>query len=110
VGDIVDLKYGMRVPADLRVIECSSLYVDNSCLTGESLELERLTEPVEDKALEAKNLMFYGTLIKAGTGKGLAIAVGDNTFMGLIAKVMTATETEPTPISIELEHFIAIIS
>jgi len=48
----------MRVPADLRVIECSSLYVDNSCLTGESLELERLTEHVEEKALESKNLMF----------------------------------------------------
>lgn len=54
--------------------------------------------------------MFYGTLIKAGTGKGLVIAVGDNTFMGLIAKVMTATETEQTPISIEIEHFIHIIS
>lgn len=38
------------------------------------------------------------------------IAVGDNTFMGLIAKVMTATETEQTPISIEIEHFIQIIS
>lgn len=42
----------------MRVIECSNLYVDHSCLTGESMELERLTEHVEDKALEAKNLMF----------------------------------------------------
>jgi len=54
--------------------------------------------------------MFYGTLVKAGSGKGLVIAVGDNTFMGLIAKVMTATATEQTPIAHELEHFIAIIS
>jgi len=58
VGDIVDIVYGMRVPADMRVIECSNLYVDNSCLTGESLELERFTDHVEEKALEAKNLMF----------------------------------------------------
>jgi sodium/potassium-transporting ATPase subunit alpha len=110
VGDIVVLKYGMRVSADMRVIECSNLYVDNSCLTGESLELERLTDHVEDKALEAKNLMFYGTLVKSGTGRGLVIHVGDHTFMGLIAKVMTDTEVQQTPIAIEIEHFIHIIS
>jgi len=58
VGDIVEVISGMRIPADMRVLECNNLYVDNSCLTGESLELERLTEHVEDKPLEAKNLMF----------------------------------------------------
>lgn len=58
VGDIVEIVSGMRIPADMRVIECSNLYVDNSCLTGESMELERLTEHVEQKPLEAKNLMF----------------------------------------------------
>jgi len=57
-GDIIDLVSGMRVPADLRVIECSNLSVDNSCLTGECMELERMTEHVELKPLEAKNLMF----------------------------------------------------
>lgn len=54
--------------------------------------------------------MFYGTLIKSGTGKGLVIKVGDHTFMGLIAKVMTETEVTQTPIGIEIEHFIHIIS
>lgn len=44
VGDIVCIENGMRVPADMRIIECNSLYVDNSCLTGEALELERLTD------------------------------------------------------------------
>lgn len=58
VGDIVDIVNGMRVPADMRVLECSNLYVDNSCLTGESMELERFTDHVNDLALEAKNLMF----------------------------------------------------
>jgi len=58
VGDIVEVVSGMRVPADMRVLECSNLYVDNSCLTGESLELERLTDYVEEKPLEAKNLLF----------------------------------------------------
>jgi len=58
VGDIVEVVSGMRVPADMRVLECSNLYVDNSCLTGESLELERLTVYVEEKPLEAKNLLF----------------------------------------------------
>lgn len=110
VGDIVVITMGMRVPADMRVIECSNLYVDHSCLTGESLELERLTDHVEDKALEAKNIMFYGTLTKSGTGRGLVIKVGDHTFMGLIAKVMTDTEVSQTPIAIEIEHFIHIIS
>jgi len=110
VGDIVEVISGMRIPADMRVLECNNLYVDNSCLTGESLELERLTEHVEDKPLEAKNLMFYGTLCKSGAGKGLVIKVGDHTFMGLIAKVMTETEIPPTPLSIELGIFIKMIS
>jgi len=110
VGDIVVITTGMRVPADMRVIECSNLYVDHSCLTGESMELERLTDHVEDKALEAKNLMFYGTLVKSGTGKALVLKVGDHTFMGLIAKVMTETEESPTPLSIEIEHFTYLIA
>jgi len=49
-------------------------------------------------------------LIKSGTGKGLVIKVGDHTFMGLIAKVMTDTEVTMTPIAIEIEHFIHFIS
>jgi len=110
VGDIIIISMGMRVPADMRVIECSNLYVDHSCLTGESMELERLTEHVEEKALEAKNLMFYGTLVKSGTGKAIVIKVGDNTFMGLIAKVMTQTEVSMTTLGIEIEHFIKTIS
>lgn len=110
VGDIIDLVSGMRVPADMRVVEASNLTVDNSCLTGEAMELERITEHVENKPLEAKNLMFYGTLIKSGSGKGLAIKVGDETFMGLIAKVMGETENPMTPLAKEIEHFIVRIS
>jgi len=110
VGDIVVITMGMRVPADMRVIECSNLYVDHSCLTGESMELERLTDHVEDKPLEAKNLMFYGTLVKSGAGKAVALKVGDRTFMGLIAKVMTDTEVTETTLGIELKHFIHIIA
>lgn len=41
-----------------------------------------------------------------GSGRGLVLEVGDRTFMGLIAKVMTETETQMTPIAIEIEHFI----
>lgn len=61
LGDIVELKFGDRIPADLRIIETHSFKVDNSSLTGESEPQSRTPEFTHDDPLETKNLAFSST-------------------------------------------------
>lgn len=108
-GDVVMLTTGMALPADLRVIKCSpDLKVDNSSLTGESDALKRDWKPNDEftEPRESTNLCFFGTLIVEGTGKGLVINSGDNTFMGRTAALAVSTEGEPTPINKEIKDFV----
>jgi len=60
-GDLVDVKFGDRVPADIRIIECQGFKVDNSSLTGESEPQSRLPEFTHENPLETKNLAFFST-------------------------------------------------
>jgi len=66
LGDIVEVKGGDRIPADLRIISCSSAKVDNSSLTGESEPQSRSLECSHDNPIETKNLMFFSTNIVEG--------------------------------------------
>jgi len=92
-GDIVELKAGDRIPADVRLIEAFEFKVDNSSLTGEAEELLRKNECTNDDPFESANIAFFGTLCKSGKGRGMVFATGDRTLMGAIAKLTTQTET-----------------
>lgn len=110
-GDLVVLKGGDKVPADIRIIECSDdLAVDNSSLTGEPEPLKRIPECTDENPLETKNLCFFGTFIPQGNGKGIVVNIGDNTVMGRIAKLATSTGSDQTPIAKEIDHFVHIIA
>ncbi|OQS04799.1 sodium/potassium-transporting ATPase subunit alpha [Thraustotheca clavata] len=110
-GDIIVLKGGDKVPADIRIVECSDdLAVDNSSLTGEPEPLKRIPDCTHENPLETKNLCFFGTFIPQGSGKGVVIRTGDRTVMGRIAKLATATKKEETPIAKEINHFVHIIT
>ncbi|ETI51141.1 hypothetical protein F442_05509 [Phytophthora nicotianae P10297] len=110
-GDIILLKGGDKVPADIRVLECSDdLTVDNSCLTGEPEPLKRIPDCTDENPLETKNLCFFGTFIPQGSGKGVVVRVGDKTVMGRIAKLATTTGQSMTPIAREINHFVHIIA
>uniref|UniRef100_H3G603 Cation-transporting P-type ATPase N-terminal domain-containing protein n=1 Tax=Phytophthora ramorum TaxID=164328 RepID=H3G603_PHYRM len=110
-GDIIVLKGGDKVPADIRVLECSDdLTVDNSCLTGEPEPLKRTPDCTDENPLETKNLCFFGTFIPQGSGKGVVVRVGDKTVMGRIAKLATTTGQNMTPIAREINHFVHIIA
>jgi len=61
VGDVVEVKFGDRIPADIRIIEGRGFKVDNSSLTGESEPQSRSTEFTNDNPLETKNLAFFST-------------------------------------------------
>lgn len=61
VGDVVDVKFGDRLPADIRLIQVSGLKVDNSSLTGESEPQSRSVDCTHDDPLETKNLAFFSS-------------------------------------------------
>merc|ERR1712233_166093 len=110
LGDIVEIKFGDRCPADLRVLEARGFKVDNSSLTGESEPQARSPEFTHENPLETKNLAFFSTNAVEGTAVGMVVNIGDNTVMGRIAGLASGLEGGQTPIAKEIEHFIHIIT
>merc|ERR1712032_592452 len=110
LGDIVEIKFGDRCPADLRVVEARQFKVDNSSLTGESEPQARGPEFNHENPLETKNLAFFSTNAVEGTCVGMVVNIGDNTVMGRIAGLASGLEGGQTPIAKEIEHFIHIIT
>merc|ERR1712158_321994 len=110
LGDIVEIKFGDRCPADLRILEARSFKVDNSSLTGESEPQARNNEFTHENPLETKNLAFFSTNAVEGTATGVVVNIGDNTVMGRIANLASGLETGDTPIAKEIAHFIHLIT
>lgn len=110
IGDIVYVKFGDRIPADIRIIEARGFKVDNSSLTGESEPQSRGPDCSSDNPLETRNLAFFSTNAVEGTATGIVVKIGDNTVMGRIANLASGLGSGKTPIAIELEHFIHIIT
>jgi len=110
VGDIVDIQFGDRIPADVRVIESKGFKVDNSSLTGESEPQLRTPEYTHENPLETKNLAFFSTNAVEGTMKGIVVNTGDNTVMGRIAGLASGLDSGDTPIAKEIAHFIHLIT
>ncbi|XP_067896824.1 sodium/potassium-transporting ATPase subunit alpha [Heterodontus francisci] len=110
VGDLVEVKGGDRIPADLRIISAHGCKVDNSSLTGESEPQTRSPELSSENPLETRNIAFFSTNCVEGTARGIVINIGDNTVMGRIATLASGLEVGRTPIAIEIEHFIHIIT
>ncbi|XP_074794719.1 sodium/potassium-transporting ATPase subunit alpha-3 isoform X2 [Natator depressus] len=110
VGDLVEVKGGDRVPADLRIISAHGCKVDNSSLTGESEPQTRSPDCTHDNPLETRNITFFSTNCVEGTARGVVIATGDRTVMGRIATLASGLEVGKTPIAVEIEHFIQLIT
>jgi sodium/potassium-transporting ATPase subunit alpha len=110
LGDIVEVKGGDRIPADLRIIQSSNMKVDNSSLTGESEPQARDNADSTTTVLEAKNLAFFSTNCVEGSARGIVIRCGDNTVMGRIAALASNVDSGDSPIAQEIEHFIHIIT
>ncbi|KAF7490924.1 Sodium/potassium-transporting ATPase subunit alpha [Sarcoptes scabiei] len=110
VGDMIEIKSGDRVPADLRILKSHACKVDNSSLTGESEPQTRSPELTHDNPLETRNLAFFSTNCVEGTAQGVVINTGDRTIMGRIANLASGLEMGETPIAKEIEHFIHIIT
>ncbi|CAL1533169.1 unnamed protein product [Lymnaea stagnalis] len=109
-GDVVKVKFGDSIPADIRVVEAHGFKVDNSSLTGESEPQTRGPEMTHENPLETKNLAFFSTNAVEGTATGIVILTGDHTVMGRIAGLASGLEAGETPIAREITHFIHIIT
>ncbi|KAG5831971.1 sarcoplasmic/endoplasmic reticulum calcium ATPase 1 isoform X2 [Anguilla rostrata] len=109
-GDVVEVSVGDKVPADIRItaIRSTTLRVDQSILTGESVSVIKHTEAVPDPRAvnqDKKNMLFSGTNIAAGRAIGVAVATGVATEIGKIRDQMAATEQEKTPLQQKLDEF-----
>ena len=110
VGDIILVNNGDKIPADIRVIKCSEMKVDNSSLTGESDHLLRKETPTHENVLETANFAFFGTKCVNGNGTGLVCGTGARTVMGKIAHLAQSAQSEETTLSLEIKRFIKIVS
>ena len=88
-GDLVMLSAGDMVPADLRILTAKDLFINQSSLTGESVPVEKLTVNTQPKAkdpLGMENLCFLGSNVASGTGSGVVVQTGKDTYFGSLAR------------------------
>ena len=106
-GDIVLLEEGLKVPADLRLLDAQSLEIDESLLTGESLPVSKDPSVVlaEEAPLgDRKNMAFAGSVVTRGQGRGVVVATATNTEVGQLASFMEMEEAKP-PLLLRMERF-----
>ena len=107
-GDIMLLEAGDMIPADGRVMESFSLLVNESSLTGESDNVEKQSNVIENKEIplgDQKNMVFSGSLVSYGRGEVLVTSTGMNTELGKIAKLLESTKEKTTPLQVSLDNF-----
>ncbi len=104
-GDIVIFEGGDLVSADLRLLEANKTRANESALTGESVPVGKHIEPVDhDAALsDRRNMLFKGTAVTAGSGRGVVTHTGMQTELGGIASLVEEAEDEQTPLEKRLE-------
>jgi Ca2+-transporting ATPase len=111
-GDIILLKTGQKVPADVRILEAQELTIGEALLTGESNPVQKHIKPaLEGAALGDRTSMGYmGTVVESGRGRALVVATGLNTELGKIAELTEEADNEATPLQQRLAKLAKIIS
>lgn len=104
-GDIVVVRAGDRIPADLRVLEAHNLRVEEAILTGESTVVDKSADPLSGELPlgDRTNLLYSGTTISAGGGKGIVVATGGDTELGHINQMMSEIEKHRTPLLVQMD-------
>ena len=99
-GDIVFLKPGDIIPADLRLLDAYNLVVEEAILTGESTPVNKSTDIIESEADlgDRLNMVFSGTLVNAGSAKAVVVETGDRTEIGKISEHLKSVEDSETPL------------
>ena len=113
IGDYVLLESGDKISADMRVVEAHNFMVDESILTGESVQVSKTKDIVNKENIaitEQNNMIFSGTNVVSGREKAIVVGIGLNTEIGKIANSINNTEDEKSPLTIRVEKFSKQIS
>ncbi|MCM7649025.1 cation-transporting P-type ATPase [Enterobacter asburiae] len=104
-GDIVVIRAGDRIPADLRVIKAHNLRVEEAILTGESTVVEKNSDALSGELPlgDRYNLLYSGTTVSSGGGKGVVVATGGETELGHINQMMSDIEKHRTPLMVQMD-------
>jgi cation-transporting ATPase F len=106
-GDIVILRSGDKVPADLRLLEVKDLRVDESALTGESVASGKIAGvlPRDTVLADRKNMAYASTLVTYGQATGVVVATGDHTEIGRISTMVAEADELATPLTRKIARF-----
>lgn len=106
-GDIVALQAGDKVPADCRIVHSRNTRIDESILTGESVPVEKDSEPVEESAAlgDRKSMAYSGTLVTFGKCRAVVVATGINTEIGKVSTLLQQVEQLSTPLLRQVSQF-----
>jgi Ca2+-transporting ATPase len=111
-GDVVLLEEGDKVPADLRLFYTKNMSADEATLTGESVPVRKIIEPIQTLHLlpaDQHCMAFSGTFITSGSGKGMVVDTGKHTEIGKIAELMKGTRKIPTPLMRKMADFTRLL-
>ena len=107
-GDVILVEAGDRIAADIRLTTAHDLEVDEGALTGESMAVGKdpdISLPRETPLAERRTMVFMGTRVANGRGRGIVTNTGMHTELGAIAGMLARVEPEPTPLEKKLELF-----
>lgn len=113
IGDYVILESGDKISADMRIVESENLMIDESILTGESVQVRKNSEIIaRDHVIiaEQSNMIFSGTTVVKGRAKAIIVGIGVNTEIGKIADSLTRSVEEKSPLTIRIEKLSRQIS
>ena len=107
IGDIVQIEAGNVISGDGRIIECSSLQINESALTGEVESVDKTTDVITGQVVvgDQKNMVFSSSLVTNGTGRYIVTHIGMQTEIGKIASMLNNAKERKTPLQKSLDDF-----
>jgi sodium/potassium-transporting ATPase subunit alpha len=109
-GDVVILGEGDRIPADVRLVECNELLVNNAPLTGESAPIPLTEAAVDSRLIDSTNIAFAGCSVLRGSGVGVVFATGERTQFGQVAALSRDIRRPPSPLERKTAHMVRVLT